>query len=584
MSSITSFFQSGIQALIIWVAFAFHALPTWLTPPHSGGFWHTSGNQILTVDNKPIRIAGINWYGLETSQAVLGGLDSQDYKVILRSVRANGYNTLRIPFANAIVESPVIPENVRFSSPNGPINTDLRNQTSLQILDHVIEYAGTLGLKIILDNHRSDAGSSGQENGLWYSSAYPEAAWIADWQFLAKRYRKDATVIGMDLRNEPHDAAGSGACWDCGGARDWHLAAQRAGNAILEINPHVLIFVEGVDSYKNDFYWWGGNLQGVRNSPVNLKVAHQLVYSAHDYGPVEYSQPWFNEATTSASLEAMWSKQWAYISQQNIAPVWLGEFGTTNSARDIEAYAPVPGSQAQWFQSLTQFLAQDTHLNWSYWALNQDSQYSLLDTTNAARPVSGLKQQILSTMQTAPTYDANAQPAPHLGLTRRIEFSAQEPVQTQASTQMQVIPQPTTQPAARIVNASWAAIGNEIPAPTTTAPGACHIHYRKVDSWKHGFTASIEIENTGRAPINGWTLRWHFNAPQSGDLQDPNAHISESWDSVVNQSNSLTILQNGTRNSAIPAGGTISGIGFNATFHGTTPTPGRFYLNNVPCD
>lgn len=129
--------------------------------PHSGGFWHTSGNQILTVDNKPIRIADINWYGLETSEAVLGGLDSQDYKVILRSVRANGYNTLRIPFANAIVESPVIPENVRFASPNGSINTDLRNQTSLQILDHVIESAGTLGLKVILDNHRSDAGSSG---------------------------------------------------------------------------------------------------------------------------------------------------------------------------------------------------------------------------------------------------------------------------------------------------------------------------------------------------------------------------------------------------------------------------------------
>ncbi len=38
-----------------------------------------------------------------------------------------------------------------------------------------------------------------------------------------------------------------GACGDCGGTYDWHLAAQRAGNAVLAVNPHLLIFVEGID-------------------------------------------------------------------------------------------------------------------------------------------------------------------------------------------------------------------------------------------------------------------------------------------------------------------------------------------------
>ena len=42
-----------------------------------------------------------------------------------------------------------------------------------------------------------------------------------------------ADVIGMDLRNEPYNA-----CWGCGEAsRDWRLAAEKAGNAILEVNP-----------------------------------------------------------------------------------------------------------------------------------------------------------------------------------------------------------------------------------------------------------------------------------------------------------------------------------------------------------
>src|SRR5207237_3053107 len=29
------------------------------------GYWHTSGTQILDANNKPVRIAGINWFGFE---------------------------------------------------------------------------------------------------------------------------------------------------------------------------------------------------------------------------------------------------------------------------------------------------------------------------------------------------------------------------------------------------------------------------------------------------------------------------------------------------------------------------------------
>jgi len=62
---------------------------------------------------------------------------------------------------------------------------------------------------------------------------------------------------------------------ECGDpSRDWRLAAERAGNAILAINPDLLIIVEGVECYgpgsKNDPWkgagctWWRGNLLGVR--------------------------------------------------------------------------------------------------------------------------------------------------------------------------------------------------------------------------------------------------------------------------------------------------------------------------------
>ena len=52
------------------------------------------------------------------------------------------------------------------------------------------------------------------------------------------------TVYGADLHNQPHGEA----TWGDGNmSTDWRLAAERAGNAILAINPDWLIVVEGIE-------------------------------------------------------------------------------------------------------------------------------------------------------------------------------------------------------------------------------------------------------------------------------------------------------------------------------------------------
>jgi endoglucanase len=99
-------------------------------------------------------------------------------------------------------------------------------------------------------------------------------------------------VIGADLFNEPHaegtEPQGTGACWGCGDtAKDWRLAAERIGNAILQTNSNWLIFVEGVscdgnggspnvyDNVPDDPMacgWWGGNLSKAGTYPVRLNV------------------------------------------------------------------------------------------------------------------------------------------------------------------------------------------------------------------------------------------------------------------------------------------------------------------------
>jgi endoglucanase len=381
------------------------------------GYWHTSGSKIVDANGVTVRLAGINWYGAETPDYLVHGLWAQDYKTVLNTIKSLGYNVIRIPFSNQLVESNPVPTNYTSYANGGVVNSQLVGQTALQDLDTIIAYAGSIGLRVILDNHRSEAGETNEASGLWYTSAYPQANWIADWKTMATRYSASTftfngnpTVIGMDLRNEPHlsgSGATTGSCWTGDTAtngcpvsltaQNWPVAAEAAGNAILAINPKLLIFVEGNDCYSGVCGWQGGNLIGVANYPVTLSVANQLVYSAHDYGPNLYQQSWFNGSTTPTSLDATWNKYWGYISGAGIAPVWLGEFGTDNTNTDIESTAA--GSQGQWFESLVSYLQSNPSVNWTYWALNGEDTYDLLDGNYDATPVSSLKQSLLTSIQ-----------------------------------------------------------------------------------------------------------------------------------------------------------------------------------------
>ena len=581
------------------------------------GFWHTSGSRILDSNNQVVRIAGINWYGFETSRAVPGGLTSQDYKSILTTIHNQGYNTVRIPLSNQMVETPSVPSSISYG--NG-INADLQGLNSLQILDKIIAYAGTINLRVILDNHRSEAGDSAESNGLWYTGAYPESAWINDWKTLASRYAGNPTVIGFDLRNEPHNAASGGSCWDCGGATDWHLAAARAGNAVLSVNPNLLIFVEGTDAYNNDYYWWGGNLEGVRNSPVTLSTPNRLVYSAHDYGPHEYGQSWFSDSTSYSSLYTVWTNHWGFITQSGIAPVWLGEFGTTNTSSDIQNNAA--GSQGQWFQSLVQYLASDSTLNWTYWALNGEDSYGLLDANYDSSPANAMKQQSLASIQSTlsgsgggggTTTPPPSAPSAPTGLTAAAASSSQinlswQPSSTAgvtytvfASTNAGFTPSSantlaTNLPGTSLSDAGLAASStwyfvveavksglNSAPtsqasattsAPAGTGAAACHVAYTNQNDWGSGFTGAISITNTGSTTFSSWTLTWTYSG---------NQQLNQAWNANYAEAGGKVTLTSLSYNGSIAPGASQSGIGFNATYSGSNPAPAAFYLNGVLC-
>jgi aryl-phospho-beta-D-glucosidase BglC (GH1 family) len=373
-------------------------------PRAAGGGWSTSGTKILTPTGQEFRLTGINWYGFETRDSVAHGLWSKDYKVLLDKIKEYGFNTVRIPFSNAMWGTNPKP------GPNSvSACAECKGKNARDILALIVNYAGSIGLHVILDNHRSGAGNSAEGNGLWYTSSYPESIWIRDWvsvlewthgikqtlgaadTITVNYLAADGypTVIGLDLRNEPHTPSRKkyldGATWGTGDGidprvnpnpnpftpacvststcHDWRLAAERAGTTILgraaEFGwDYPLIIVDGIGMYPSDGgnatsgpydgTWWGGNLLGVNGNSTNAgapvlvnaggsasglgpAVNNKVVYSAHDYGPNLYVQSWFNSGTCykagcgPSSLADVWKKFWAYINIGQVNPQWFGK-------------------------------------------------------------------------------------------------------------------------------------------------------------------------------------------------------------------------------------------------------------------
>ncbi|MBP0466918.1 cellulase family glycosylhydrolase [Roseomonas sp. PWR1] len=325
------------------------------------GFLSTSGNQIVDETGESVRITGVNWFGMESSTFTPHGLWARNWQEMMGDMAAEGFNTIRLPFSLEAFQPGKVANGIDFSK-----NPDLVGLSPIQILDKIVDKAGELGMRIILDNHRSAAGAGPNGNGQWVDGGYTEQQWIDTWKMLAGRYAGDPTVIGADLANEPH-----GATWAA-----WSAAAERAGNAIHSVNDDWLIFVEGVGSFEGSNYWWGGNLKGVATDPVVLNTANKVVYSPHDYGNSVYAQPWFSDPAFPNNLTAKFDEFWGYIYKQEIAPIYLGEFGSRLADPKDTAWLSklLPYLDGDFDANGTRDIpAGDEGMSWTWWSWNPNS-------------------------------------------------------------------------------------------------------------------------------------------------------------------------------------------------------------------
>jgi len=524
------------------------------------GYLHTSGNKIVDSTGATVRLTGINWFGMETDNKTFHGLwASQPWTQMIDHMAQLGYNTVRIPFSDDALKS-----NAVATSINSNTNPDLVGLSPLQVLDKVIGYMGSKGMRVLLDRHRP---TSAAQTPLWYTSAVPESTWISDWKMLAQHYAGNTTVIGADLHNEPHAEGtkpnSTGACWGCGDtARDWRLAAERAGNAILGVQPNWLIVVEGTSCpsggennvYDNDTTndedcgWWGGNLSKAGDYPVQLSVANRLVYSPHEYATSVYHQKWFDDPSFPANMTAIWDHYWGYLYKQNIAPILVGEFGTTLQA----------SVDKTWLTSLMAYMGTGVNgMSFTYWSWNPDSGDTGGIVLDDWVTVNQAKQDILQPYLIGPVSGGNTG----------------GPTGSTSSPTTQVSPSKSVSPSVSPSKSVSPSVSPSKPpsSPPVSTTGSCTATYKQDSSWQGGFQGSLTVKNMTATSINPWNVTWTWPSGVT---------LGSGWNATVTQSGTSVTAAAPSWAPSLAAGASVT-IGFTA--NGSASAPASVKLGSSAC-
>ncbi len=113
-------------------------------------------------------------------------------------------------------------------------------------------------------------------------------------------------------------------------------------------------------------------------------------------------------------------------------------------------------------------------------------------------------------------------------------------------------------------------------ASTATAQTACKVVYTISPQNTSAFGAAISIQNTGTTAWSSWTLTWAFANGQT---------VSQLWNGLETQSGANVTVNNEPYNGSVAASGTVSGVGFNGTWNGTTnAVPASFAVNGTTCN
>ena len=350
----------------------------------AGDDWLTTdGSKIVDMNGDEVWLTGVNWFGYNTGTNLFDGVWNCNLKESIEGIADHGFNLLRIPMSAELLlqwKNGEYPQ----ANYNQAYNSELNSLNSLEIFDYVLQLCEENGIKVMIDIHTVKTDASGHNYPLWYREDMTTEDFIEALTWIAERYKNNDTIIAYDLKNEPHGKASESefAIWnDSTKENNWKMVAEEAGNAILDVNPNVLIVIEGIQIYPidpvgndftstndEDYYntWWGGNLMAVKDYPIDFGSEErnkQIVYSPHDYGPLVYEQPWFEGGFSFDSLyKDAWYDYWLYIEEEDIAPILIGEWGGFMDG----------GPNEEWMTYLRQLIA-EKNIHFTFWCYNANS-------------------------------------------------------------------------------------------------------------------------------------------------------------------------------------------------------------------
>ncbi|MDE7363864.1 MAG: cellulase family glycosylhydrolase [Ruminococcus sp.] len=431
MKKLTKNLMSLVSATAMSVAMVGSSMPAVINQTESAvavdtnndDWLHAKGSRLYDMNGNEVWLTGANWFGLNCIEYSPHYLYAGDIDDMLQEVADRGMNVIRFPISTELILSWMNGTPYQISSGgmqavyNPPVDQDDGNGgvikagtygnlnkdfvesdgktliTSDKGFDIILDKCKKYGIKAFIDIHSPHADNSGHNYNLWYGKETADGTmvttdiWIDTLVWVADKYKNNDTLIGYDLKNEPHGKGQEGekaAKWD--GSTDennWAYAATKCADAILEVNPNALIFIEGVEqslsgAMAGDYWgiedrrdnspyigaWWGGNFRGAREYPINPEHGtSQIVYSPHDYGPSVYAQTWFDkDFTTQTLLDDYWYDTWAYLNAEDIAPELIGEWG-----------GHMDGAENQkWMELLRDYMIEH-HINHTFWCLNTNS-------------------------------------------------------------------------------------------------------------------------------------------------------------------------------------------------------------------
>jgi endoglucanase len=216
---------------------------------------------------------------------------------------SKGLDVIRLPF---------LAERVQADA-NGPLNSD-----DISRIDHVVQYAGSKGMNVVLDMH--DYGYiHGQEIG---ASDGATSAFADRWGTLAGHFADQSNVI-FGLMNEPHDQS----------AGQWIGAANAAIDSIRNAGAKQEVLVPG-SYWDGAWTWTSSDNSSVVGGGVK-DPANNFAFEVHQYLDSDGSGSHQDVVSATVGTERLQAAtQWAESTGNKL---FLGEFGVASDNTSLTA-------------------------------------------------------------------------------------------------------------------------------------------------------------------------------------------------------------------------------------------------------